>query len=59
MKNILLLLIIYLTHIIICQNNTYKNNTGANQQLNTNNENINKEMPDNPLVFNVLFSDLK
>ena len=59
MKNIILFLIAYLTHEIICQNNIYSNNRGANYQINTNYSNINKEMPDNPLVFNVLFSDLK
>ena len=59
MKNIILFLIAYLTNEIICQNNIYSNNRGANYQINTNYSNINKEMPDNPLVFNVLFSDLK
>jgi hypothetical protein len=59
MKNIILFLIAYLTHEIICQNNIYGNNRGANYQINTNYSNINKEMPDNPLVFNALFSDLK
>ena len=58
MVNILFLFYIYLTSII-CQNNTQKNAQGSNQKLNTNNVNNDKEMVDNPLVFNTLFKDLK
>ena len=55
MKNILLYLFIYLIKSIISQNNSTK----SSRNLETENQHMDTENVDNPLVFNVLFKDLK
>ena len=57
MKKLFFILIIYLIKQIFSQNN--ENDSKSNINLDSNSENVESENIDNPLVFNILFSDLK
>ena len=59
MKKLFLFLIIYLIIQIFSQNNKNSNNSEQKNNLNTHSENVESESFDNPIVFNILFSELK